>query len=163
MKSISYRKDIDALRGISILLVVIYHAFPGFIPGGFVGVDVFFIISGYLITGIITKQLDNNIFSFLEFYKRRIQRILPSLLTVVFASLFIGWFILYTDEYKQLGDHAFHSILFIQNFALINELGYFDVSVIIPFLTAAKSRCHAAFSMCFGGKPPLALLGRSLL
>lgn len=128
MSSIGYREDIDALRGVSILLVLIFHAFPETLPGGFVGVDVFFVISGYLITGIILNKVDQDSFSFSSFYHRRITRILPSSLVVLFTALFIGWFILFPDEYEQLGLHVFSSIFFFQNFNLINELGYFDVS-----------------------------------
>ncbi|MCD4678246.1 MAG: acyltransferase [Desulfobacula sp.] len=128
MNNIKYREDIDALRGVSVLLVVIYHAFPGKLSGGFIGVDVFFVISGYLITSIIYSGLKKDEFSFLEFYKRRIRRIFPVLFTVLLASLIIGWLILFPDEYEQLGHHVSHATIFIQNFTLIRELGYFDVS-----------------------------------
>ncbi|MCK5163090.1 MAG: acyltransferase [Desulfobacula sp.] len=128
MNNIKYREDIDALRGVSVLLVVIYHAFPGKLSGGFIGVDVFFVISGYLITSIIYSGLKKDEFSFLEFYKRRIRRIFPVLFTVLLASLIIGWLILFPDEYEQLGHHVSHATIFIQNFTLIKELGYFDVS-----------------------------------
>ncbi len=128
MNKIEYRKDIDALRGVSVLLVVIYHAFPEQLPGGFIGVDIFFVISGYLITSIIFGQLKRDEFSFLNFYKRRIRRLFPALFTVLLASLIIGWLILFPDEYKQLGHHVSHATVFIQNFTLIKELGYFDVS-----------------------------------
>ncbi len=124
----NYRKDIDALRGLAILLVIIFHAFPQKLTGGFVGVDVFFVISGFLITSIITKQIHSNEFSFLSFYKRRILRIFPALLFVLVSSLIIGWLILFPEEFKQLGQHVFRSILFTQNFNLIDEIGYFDVS-----------------------------------
>lgn len=128
MNQIEYRKDIDALRGLSVLLVVIYHAFPEKLPGGFIGVDIFFVISGYLITSIIYRQLKRNEFSFLHFYNRRIRRIFPALFTVLLASLIIGWFILFPDEYKQLARHVSYATIFIQNFTLIEELGYFDVA-----------------------------------
>lgn len=128
MKSIKYRADIDALRGISILVVVIYHAFPSFLPGGFVGVDIFFVISGYLITTIIYKEIKSNNFSFVAFYDRRIKRIFPALITVLVFCLIIGFLVLFPDEYQQLGKHVTYVSIFIQNFLLINELGYFDVS-----------------------------------
>jgi peptidoglycan/LPS O-acetylase OafA/YrhL len=128
MVKFEYRKDIDALRGLSVLLVVIYHAFPEQLPGGFIGVDIFFVISGYLITNIIFGQLKRNEFSFLNFYKRRIRRIFPALFAVLLASLTIGWFILFPDEYKQLARHVSYATIFIQNFTLIKELGYFDVA-----------------------------------
>ncbi len=127
-KTQGYRRDIDALRGISVLLVVIYHAFPEFLTGGFIGVDVFFVISGYLITNIIVNQINAGNFNFTEFYNRRIRRILPPLIAVLSTSLIAGWLIMLPDEFKQLGSHALSSSIFVQNFNLINELGYFDVS-----------------------------------
>ena len=75
-----YRPDIDGLRAVAVLAVVMFHAFPGFLPGGFVGVDVFFVISGYLITGIVVDDLRAERFSVLTFYRRRIRRIFPALL-----------------------------------------------------------------------------------
>lgn len=126
--SSDYRKDIDALRGISVTLVVLFHAFPDTFMGGFIGVDVFFVISGYLITGIIYKELINGGFSFVNFYDRRIRRLFPALAVVLTSSLLAGWFFLFPDELKQLGQHSLYSAFFIQNFLLINELGYFDVS-----------------------------------
>lgn len=126
--NLKYRKDIDALRGIAVILVVIYHAFPNILPGGFIGVDIFFVISGYLITTIIYNQIKNDNFSFMSFYIRRIRRIFPALFTVLITTYLIGWLILFTDEFQQLGSHIWRSTLFIQNFKLIKELGYFDVS-----------------------------------
>jgi peptidoglycan/LPS O-acetylase OafA/YrhL len=79
----NYRPDIDGLRAFSIIAVVVYHAFPTLLPGGFVGVDVFFVISGYLITGIILQGQAKAKFSIIEFYRRRIQRIIPALLLVL--------------------------------------------------------------------------------
>jgi peptidoglycan/LPS O-acetylase OafA/YrhL len=128
MNNNKYRKDIDALRGLSILLVVLFHAFPEWIPGGFIGVDVFFVISGYLITTIIYKEMINNDFSFIHFYERRIRRIFPALFFVLIITLITGWYFLFPDEYEQLGRHVFFSSIFFQNFALIDELGYFDKS-----------------------------------
>src|SRR5271154_6073589 len=82
-----YRADIDGLRAIAVLAVVAYHAFPIVAPGGFVGVDVFFVISGYLITGLIVDGLKDGTFSFLDFYARRIKRIFPALLLVLASCL----------------------------------------------------------------------------
>lgn len=115
---VGYRKDIDALRGIAVLLVVVYHAFPKLLTGGFIGVDVFFVISGYLITSILIKQLNNNNFSFVDFYQRRIKRILPSLLVVILSALIIGWLVLFPSEFKQLGSHAFSSIFLFRTIIL---------------------------------------------
>ena len=127
MKYISYREDIDALRGLAVLLVVVYHAFPELIPGGFIGVDVFFVISGYLITSIIFFSINNNDFSLKEFYARRIRRLFPALITVLLAVLIFGWLVLFPEEYEHLGRHVTRSVIFLLNFRLINEINYFDV------------------------------------
>lgn len=127
MKHVCYRSDIDALRGLAVALVVIYHAFPSMLPGGFIGVDVFFVISGYLITLIILKSLQKKDFSLRVFYSRRIRRLFPSLITVLAFVLVIGWLILYPSEYKQLGNHVSKSVVFILNYTLMGEVGYFDV------------------------------------
>jgi peptidoglycan/LPS O-acetylase OafA/YrhL len=82
-----YRPDIDGLRAIAILLVVAFHAFPNLVKGGFVGVDIFFVISGFLISKIIFENLENRSFSFKDFYFRRIRRIFPALTVVMFACL----------------------------------------------------------------------------
>jgi peptidoglycan/LPS O-acetylase OafA/YrhL len=121
-----YRADIDGLRAIAILTVVVFHAFPSWIKGGFVGVDIFFVISGYLISTIMIGSLERNSFSFVEFYIRRINRIFPALLLVLIASFAFGWFALLADEYKQLGKHIAGGAGFISNFLLWNESGYFD-------------------------------------
>lgn len=123
-----YRSDIDGLRAIAVLPVVAFHAFPGWVKGGFVGVDVFFVISGYLISTIIFENLDKGTFSFAEFYARRIKRIFPALLLVLIASYAFGWFALLADEYKQLGKHIAAGAGFISNIVLWNEAGYFDNS-----------------------------------
>jgi len=100
-----YRPDIDGLRAVAILSVLLFHASPRCLPGGFVGVDIFFVISGFLITGIILKDLERGNFSFADFYARRIGRIFPSLLLVLIVCLSFGWFILLPDEYVQLEAH----------------------------------------------------------
>jgi peptidoglycan/LPS O-acetylase OafA/YrhL len=121
-----YRPDIDGLRAISVLSVVAFHFFPSWVKGGFTGVDVFFVISGYLISTIIFQNLNNGTFNFKQFYSRRIRRILPALLLVLAASYVLGYFILLADEYKQLGKHIIGSASFISNFVLWNESGYFE-------------------------------------
>jgi peptidoglycan/LPS O-acetylase OafA/YrhL len=123
-----YRPDIDGLRAIAVLAVVAFHAFPSWLKGGFIGVDVFFVISGYLISTIIFENLDKGTFSFAEFYARRIKRIFPALLLILIASFSFGWFALLADEYKQLGKHIAAGAGFISNFVFWNESGYFDNS-----------------------------------
>lgn len=125
-----YRPDIDGLRAIAILAVVGFHAAPGKLTGGFVGVDVFFVISGYLISSIIIKGFENKSFSFSEFYARRIRRVFPALLLVMWACLFLGWFLLINDEYEQLGKHVFGGATFVSNFILLSENNYFDIEAI---------------------------------
>jgi len=121
-----YRPDIDGLRAIAILSVVGFHAFPNWIHGGFIGVDIFFVISGYLISTIIMSSLERNSFSFVDFYIRRINRIFPALLLVLTACFVLGWFSLLADEYKQLGKHIAGGAGFISNFLFWSESGYFD-------------------------------------
>ena len=123
-----YRPDIDGLRAIAVLSVVAFHAFPDEVKGGFIGVDIFFVISGYLISTIIFENLEKGTFSFSEFYSRRIRRIFPALLLVLIACFAVGWFALLADEYKQLGKHIAAGAGFISNFNLWDEAGYFDNS-----------------------------------
>lgn len=110
----------------AVLVVIGFHAFPYLVPGGFTGVDVFFVISGFLITSIILGNLTRNTFSFLEFYSRRIRRIFPALLLVLAASFVLGWFVLLPDEYRQLGKHTAGGAGFMSNIVLWDESGYFD-------------------------------------
>ncbi|MEW5851748.1 MAG: acyltransferase family protein [Myxococcota bacterium] len=121
-----YRADIDGLRAVAVLGVVGFHAFPGWVQGGYVGVDVFFVISGYLISTIILGGLRAGTFSFATFYARRIKRIFPALLLVLCACLAFSWFALFTDEYRQLGKHVAGGAGFVANLILRNEAGYFD-------------------------------------
>src|SRR5579862_1506196 len=121
-----YRPDIDGLRAIAVLAVVGFHAFPASIKGGFVGVDIFFVISGFLISTIILKGLSRDRFSYVEFYVRRIKRIFPALLLILVGCLVFGWFALYSEEYKALGKHTAGGIGFIDNILLWQESGYFD-------------------------------------
>jgi peptidoglycan/LPS O-acetylase OafA/YrhL len=127
--STTYRKDIDGLRALAVLSTIAYHAFPNFVSGGFVGVDIFFVISGFLITKIILENLESNSFSFLEFYFRRIRRIFPALILVLVVCYAFGWYALYASEYKRLGEHIAAGAGFVQNFVLLNEIAYFEKSV----------------------------------
>lgn len=123
-----YRPDIDGLRAIAVLSVVIFHAFPSWIQGGFIGVDIFFVISGFLISTIIFENLDKGTYSFTEFYTRRIKRIFPALILILMASYAFGWIMLFADEFKQLGKHIAGGAGFVSNFVLWKEIGYFDNS-----------------------------------
>src|SRR4030088_1876187 len=121
-----YRPDIDGLRAIAVMLVVNFHAFPEAMPGGFIGVDIFFVISGFLITGIIARELDQKRFSLLAFYNRRIRRIFPALIVVLCATLALGWLWMLPTAYAQLGSDTFASAAFFANIALLLQSGYFD-------------------------------------
>lgn len=123
---LSYRADIDGLRAVAVLSVVTFHAWPTMLPSGFIGVDIFFVISGFLISSIIFKAVDQDSFSFKDFYSRRIKRIFPALGLVFVACLSMGWFALFADEYKMLGKHVASGAVFISNFTLLKESGYFD-------------------------------------
>ena len=123
---LKYRPDIDGLRAIAVMAVVLYHASPRWLPGGFVGVDIFFVISGYLISTIIFGSLAGQGFSYAEFYARRVRRLFPTLLLVLACTLGFGWFVLLADEFRQLGRHVLASAAFVQNLALWAEAGYFD-------------------------------------
>ncbi|QWE00418.1 acyltransferase [Polynucleobacter sp. JS-Mosq-20-D10] len=127
--SINYRKDIDGLRALAVLSTIAYHAFPNLVSGGFVGVDIFFVISGFLITKIILENLESNSFSFAEFYFRRIRRIFPALFLILVTCYAFGWFALYASEFKGVGEHIAASAGFFQNFILLNEIAYFERSV----------------------------------
>jgi len=123
-----YRPDIDGLRAVAVLSVVLFHAFPMALPGGFVGVDVFFVISGYLISKGLFEGILQGHFDIVAFYERRIRRIFPALLVVLTSCLVAGWFLLLASEYEQLGKHAAAGAAFASNLVLWSESGYFDVA-----------------------------------
>jgi hypothetical protein len=103
---IPYRADIDGLRAIAVLSVIGFHANQSLIPGGFVGVDIFFVISGFLIASLILKKLKDGTFGFLEFYGRRIRRLFPALTVVLLTTLILGWFTLFPAEFAALGKNT---------------------------------------------------------
>ncbi|MEE4694101.1 acyltransferase family protein [Pseudomonas alliivorans] len=125
---LTYRPDIDGLRAFAVMIVVLFHAFADYLPGGFIGVDVFFVISGFLISSIIFKNLDRGTFSFVDFYVRRIKRILPVLILVLTACYVYGWFKMFPAEFMALGKHIAAGAVFGSNFALWHEAGYFDAA-----------------------------------
>jgi peptidoglycan/LPS O-acetylase OafA/YrhL len=122
-----YRPDIDGLRAIAVMLVVNFHSFPEVMPGGFVGVDIFFVISGFLITGVIARELSGKRLSLVGFYVRRIRRIFPALIVVLAAVLVLGWLWMLPHVYAQLSSDVFGSAAFAANIALMLQSGYFDV------------------------------------
>jgi peptidoglycan/LPS O-acetylase OafA/YrhL len=126
LASQSYRSDIDGLRAIAVLAVVFFHASPSKLPGGFTGVDVFFVISGFLISSHIYSQLKENRFAFRDFYSRRIRRIFPALSVVLASTVALGWVILAPDQYRQFSKHLMGGSGFVANFLYWQEAGYFD-------------------------------------
>lgn len=165
-----YRPDIDGLRAVAVLAVVFFHAFPEVLKGGFVGVDIFFVISGYLISSILFSSLKRGTFSFREFYARRILRIFPALIVVLAACWLFGWLALLPDEFRQLGKHMMGGAGFVSNLLFWQEAGYFDNSaetkpllhlwslgveeqfyIVWPcFLLLAWQRCINALKMAVG-------------
>ena len=130
-----YRPDIDGLRAVACLGVVLYHAFPGYVNGGFIGVDVFFVISGYLISAILYKNLFNperpGRIGLVDFYIRRVRRILPALIVVLAFVAVVGYFFLLPGEYENLGQHIAGGSIYISNFILFWEYGsYFNADAI---------------------------------
>ena len=123
-----YRPDIDGLRALAIMSVLFFHAFPKFLPGGFVGVDIFFVISGYLISKHIFEHLDLKIFSYKYFYIRRVKRIFPAVILVLVASILFGWVMLSPQEYKELGRQIAASASFTSNYIFWKDSGYFDTA-----------------------------------
>ncbi|MGB8516285.1 MAG: acyltransferase family protein [Gallionella sp.] len=121
-----YRSDIDGLRAIAVLSVLCFHAFPNLLHGGFVGVDIFFVISGYLISKHIWEELATETYRIKTFYARRVRRIFPALAVVLVACLLMGWVILSPGEYEQLGKHITAGTLFVANIVFWKEAGYFD-------------------------------------
>jgi peptidoglycan/LPS O-acetylase OafA/YrhL len=121
-----YRPDIDGLRAFAVVSVVAYHAFPQLLPGGFIGVDIFFVISGFLITTIILQSLAEGAFTYRDFYARRIRRIFPALIVVLLATLCAGWYLLLSNEFAELGKQATGGSAFVANLIFWSESGYFD-------------------------------------
>ena len=121
-----YRPDIDGLRGVAVLLVVLFHAGCASVPGGFAGVDIFFVISGYLISGIVARELEAGHFSFAGFYTRRIQRICPALFAVLACSIIAGFLLLIPGDLRSFGRSAVSAVLFYSNWHFYTQVGYFD-------------------------------------
>jgi peptidoglycan/LPS O-acetylase OafA/YrhL len=123
----SYRADIDGLRGLQILALIGFHGFPTIVTGGYVGVSIFFVISGYLISSIIFKSLNTkNSIDFFDFYIRRTRRIFPALIVILIAASLLGWILMLPDEYKQLGEYIIGGATFLDNFVAWSQIDYFD-------------------------------------
>ena len=129
--SLKYNPALDGLRGVAIALVLLFHIWPEYFSFGYIGVDIFFVLSGYLITQIIYAKLQASSFSLKEFYRNRIRRIFPALIVVLVATLIIGYLFLFPSELKELGKHIKSSAFFYENFRLINEVGYWDKAAVL--------------------------------
>lgn len=124
--SLTYNPSIDGLRGIAVFLVLLFHIWPNIFSFGYVGVDIFFVISGFLITQIIYIKIQNGNFSFREFYRNRIRRIFPALIVVLCFAFIVGYLFLLPNELKELGSHIQYSSFFLENFRLARDIGYWD-------------------------------------
>jgi peptidoglycan/LPS O-acetylase OafA/YrhL len=123
-----YRADIDGLRALAILPVLFFHAGFGFAQGGYVGVDVFFVISGFLITSLIHGEMVAGEFSLVEFYERRVRRLLPALFAVLLFCVLLGALLLLPQDFRYFGGSLFATTLFSSNVFFWLEAGYFDVA-----------------------------------
>ncbi|MFJ3482529.1 acyltransferase family protein [Pseudomonas sp. NPDC090202] len=126
MHTFGNRRDIDGLRALAVIPVVLYHFGFGVFSGGFVGVDVFFVISGYLITSIIFREIGAGRFSFVDFWARRARRIIPALSVMMLATLLVGWLLMPANDYSQLGRAVRYQAMFISNILFMRQDGYFN-------------------------------------
>ena len=122
----NYRREIDGLRALAVIPVILFHAGIQSFSGGFIGVDVFFVVSGYLITSILIAEMGENRFSLIRFYERRARRILPALFFVLLCCLPFAWFLMLPSAMKAFSESMIAVPLFSSNFLFWNESGYFD-------------------------------------
>jgi peptidoglycan/LPS O-acetylase OafA/YrhL len=123
---VEYRRDIDGLRAVAVGTVVIFHAFPLALPGGYIGVDVFFVISGYLITSIIHREIQENRFSIRKFYERRFRRIIPALMFAITLTTIAGWIVLSPPDFTEYGESLVATSAFMSNIYFWLTGGYFS-------------------------------------
>lgn len=158
---IKHRTDIDGLRALAVIPVILFHAGYDWVSGGFVGVDVFFVISGFLISSILVKEMNAGYFTFAQFYERRVRRIVPALLTVLIASLIGGYFILLPGEYSNLGKTTVTTLTFVPNIHYwITSSTYFGIDIVtLPLLHTWSLGVEEQFYLLF---PPLLVVLRKL-
>lgn len=148
--SLSYRPEIDGLRAIAVLSVFIYHLFPSAFPSGFIGVDIFFVISGYLISQVINKGIEDKTFSMKAFYLARIRRLFPSMAVVVITTLILGYIFLIPKDYEMAAKAAASSLLFVSNMFFTTQSGYFSPDLTHnPFLHTWSLSVEEQFYMVF--------------
>lgn len=147
-----YRPEIDGLRAVAVLPVLFFHAGVGYLPGGYVGVDVFFVISGYLITSILLEEMSAGTFSIGKFYERRVRRLLPALFAVLFVSTPVALSILLPSDLVDFGESLIAVPLFVSNFLFWSERGYFGVAgelkpLIHTWSLAVEEQFYIAFPL----------------
>ncbi|MEI8608951.1 acyltransferase [Enterovibrio sp. Hal110] len=153
MASIKYRPDVDGLRAVAVLLVIIFHFNKDILPSGFIGVDVFFVISGFIITSAIYPQMKSGTFTFLDFYEKRIKRILPLFYIVAISSLITAYFLFSPNDFSGFADSLRYASVFISNIYFEKNTGYF----------APVIRNHATVKhlVAFGGRAILLCMANS--
>ena len=148
--SIKYRPELDGLRAIAVLSVLFFHAKLPYFSGGFLGVDIFFVLSGYLITKIIVKNIANNSFSILDFYSRRARRILPALFLVVLFSIFFGYLWFLPGDFHSFAKNVFSVLFFYSNINFWLDDGYFSIANNIkPLLSTWSLSVEEQFYIVF--------------
>lgn len=155
MKSLQYRPDIDGLRALAVVPVVLYHAGASWMPGGFVGVDIFFVISGYLISSIILREMSEGRFSFLRFYERRLRRIIPALVVMLIVSVAVFQVLALPDQAQDTAESGLAALLSVSNFWFWRHSGYFaPAAEFMPLLHTWSLGVEEQFYLIF----PVALL-----
>lgn len=148
--STPYRPDIDGLRALAVLSVVVFHANPNVLPGGYLGVDIFFVISGYLITSILINEHARGTYSIVDFYKRRALRILPALFFVLISSFIAAWYLYMPSEMVRFGESSLSALLFVANFFFATQLDYFEgPAELVPLLHTWSLSVEEQFYLVF--------------
>ena len=151
-----YRADIAGLRAVAVLPILLFHAGVNSLPGGFVGVDIFFVISGFLITGIIVRELDQGRFTITEFYRRRVARIVPALVAMLLVTLLAGYVVMLPSELAALGGSAAWASLFLSNVHFYMTADYFGAAAeTTPLLHTWSLAVEEQFYIFY---PPLMML-----
>jgi peptidoglycan/LPS O-acetylase OafA/YrhL len=145
----AYRGDIDGLRAVAVLGVVVFHLSPTSLSGGYIGVDMFFVISGYLITAQIRNALAENRFSFVDFYAKRIRRLYPALLATMLLTLVIAYFTLFPGEMKRVSQAMLATAFYVPNIYFFNEADYFSDEAVRPLLHTWSLGVEEQFYLVF--------------